>query len=383
MVVSLRLRQTACVLGGAFVAVALGACNKDSGGGRSGQSITPTEAQKANASEQTGAQVQEAVEAIEAVETSTTALGLAAGDSDNMAPTVTCTPSTTDDGKVTVVEKRDFEVVRENSNQRLTRSLTMTMDSTRTRVWTPPSGGAALGCNQANRANIDWSNAAAVNGLNMAVTIDETRSMDLDFALTRQNGAKLEWTLERAVEVDGTRNVDHSEHSVSGTTLSILRTVSSNVTRQESGTRRKGGGAAGAQTGVETEDYSMTHTNTTAEDAPMKIRTVIDTGTKKWTQKTIESGTFESTESSSSQKVTSVFENVVFAADSCLPTGGTIKGTVTNAEGQQLQSFVITFGTETDSKVSIAYDGGEAQDFPTASEYADGCSFANWSKAGG
>lgn len=361
-------RLGSCAILGTMVLLS---CSRDKGDGNGG--VTISLSQQSSATEQTGAQVQEAVEAIEAVESSTSATGVAA-DNAATAPSVTCTPSAAGDGKVTVQEVRDYEVERTAGGRKITRKITQDVNSTRTRVWTPPTGGAAITCNLAKRAAISWSNSAAVNGLSMEASIDDSKAGTVALSGTLLNGQTLSLTLNRNTKAKGKRTVTHSDLEVSASTLTMLRTVSSNVTRTDTGTRFKEGSK------TETESYTLSHENSTAEGAPLKIRTVMDRTTFNWTRKTIESGTFKSKNSDSGQTVESTFANVVFTAESCLPSAGTITGQVLDNSGAKIQSFVITFGANTDSEVSISYDGGEALDFPTAADYSQSCSYASWTR---
>jgi hypothetical protein len=220
---------------------------------------------------------------------------------------------------------------------------------------------------------VSWIDSAQVNGLKLVASIDDSATITTDLTGTTRKGETITLKLERTRTAKGTRTVTHSDHATADTAFSFVRTVESSVERTVSGTRK----TPGSKTG--TESFSIALTNATAASAPLKIKTEISKTTKDWTTKTIQSGTFVSTSTAKKQRVESTFSNVVFNSGECTPVSGTISGKVFEAEAAAdatpLTTFVLTFGADTDSGVTIAYDGKTAEDFPTAADYLQSCSF--------
>jgi hypothetical protein len=351
-------------------------CGKDS---KRSNAETVDAASTANSEEQTGAQLQEASEAIEAIESASTGAGATGTTDDPTEPVRTCTVSTTGDGAVTVAETLKYDVEKSVEGGKLTRKTQTIVDSTRQRVWTPAAGAAALTCSAVKTVGVNWTDTAQVNGLKLVSTIDDSATISTDLTGTSRKGETVTLKLERKRTAKGTRTVTHSDHAAADTAFSFVRTVESSFERTVSGTRKTPGSK------TSTESFSIALTNSTAANAPLKIKTEISKTEKTWTSKTIQSGTFVSKSTAKKQRVESTFTNVVFNSGECTPVSGTIAGKVFEvdaaADATPLTTFVLTFGADTDSGVTIAYDGKTAEDFPTAADYLQSCSFGKGWKA--
>lgn len=359
-----------------FVAAGIVSCGKDS---KRSVGETVNAGSTANSEEQTGAQLQEASEAIEAIESASAGSAVTGATEDPTEPVRTCAASTAGDGAVTVAETLDYDVEKSVEAKKLTRTTQTVVNSKRQRVWTPASGSAALTCSAVKTVGVNWTDAAQVNGLKLVATVDDTASVTTNLTGTTGKGEAVTLKLERRRTARGTRTVTHSDHATENSSFSFIRTVESNFERTVSGTRKTPGSK------TSTESFSIALTNKTAKDSPLKIKTEISKTDKVWTSKTIQSGTFVSSSTDKKQRVESTFSNVVFNSGNCVPVSGSISGKIFEvdaaADATPLTTFVLTFGADTDSGVTITYKDKTAEDFPTAADYLQSCSFAKgWKK---
>jgi hypothetical protein len=336
--------------------------------------------EQSNVEEQAASQLQDAVDAISAVDAGGISLALEDEAGNGRSPTRSCVKDSDTQVTVTSTLVSTEEGTREAG--RLNGLFKKSMDSTVTDVWTrAPGATEAIECSVGNNAKVRWTQASEVNGLSLNVSVNRSHSVQVTWSGSRRNGEVISLDTSRTFVSSGTRSITHSDHSfVEGNSLSFIRTITSEVSRNLSGSRRKQGGLSG-----ETEPFSLVHQVVVSEESPLKVKTEFDltggqSGSRSWTQKTIESGTATSTSDESGTRVVSTFSNVVFAAGGCIPQSGTVSGSIfpkDPADAEATSTFVITFGAETDSTVSIAYDGGEAVDYPAAEEYLEGCDFSN------
>jgi len=114
-------------------------------------------------------------------------------------------------------------------------------------------------------------------------------------------------------------------------------------------------------------DENLTATVATKDGAPLAIVVERDASTASAKKKTISSGTIVVTRSDG-PRVETTFEGVIFdfgASAVCQPTAGKITGLVFAKDATAASAtFVISFGATTDSGISIAHDGGAAEDYP-------------------
>lgn len=341
-------------------------------------SFTPQ--QKSDVEEQTANQLQDAVDAVSAVDAGGVALGLDDTGASDRSPTRTCVKDS--DTQVTVTNTSNWNEEGSKAGGQLTRTFTKTVDSTITNIWSrAPDATEALDCTAGNTVKVRWLQAAEVNGLALNVTGNKTHSVNVTWSGTRRNGQAVTLDLNRTFVANGSRSISHGDHAYAdGTSLSFVRTITSDVKRTLSGTRRKKDGLP-----TETETFSLEHQVVVSGEAPLKVKTEFDlsaglSGTRTWSQKTIQSGTVSSSSDESATRIVSKFNNVVFTAGECIPTSGTITGSIfpkEPADAEATDTFTITFGdASADSGVSLSLNEGEAADFPAVEEQLEGCEFS-------
>lgn len=324
---------------------------------------------RATSEEQTASQLQDVVEALETVDAS--AVFLALLDEEAAPPERTCTVNT--DGTVTVEQTKEKQNSVEKEGRNLNRVMSRTMTMKFVNIWTPAEGQGSLECNSGGQLSLDWRSPSAVNGLQLASTVNHSRQGTVVTQGTLPNGTEINMNLSRTDTAQGSREITHSDHELSDTGFAFVRTISSQVTRTMSGTRRDPEGDRFA-----TEEFSITHANSTDPENPLKVRTVWSLSEQKWTSKTVQSGTIISTNSEEGNRIVSQLSGVEFENGNCIPISGQVQGEVfaLDSDDENAQSsFVILFGQDTESTVSISYDGAESEDFPTVEEYLEGCVF--------
>ncbi|MEK7689613.1 MAG: hypothetical protein AAB425_01185, partial [Bdellovibrionota bacterium] len=188
----------------------------------------------------------------------------------------------------------------------------------------------------------------------MTSTINGTRTHSRTMTVTA-SGSQTPST--STATIAGTRTVTWAKSTGTvSTTITRTKTHTGSVTRTKSFTKKDG------STG------SLNHTHAVTATAPIVISVARNATSGALITKTIVSGTMVSTNNTDSSHVDSAYTNVVFdfaSSDVCLPTSGTIAGSVfASGETTASKTYVITFGATTDSGVSIAYDGGTAEDYP-------------------
>ncbi|MGK5087583.1 hypothetical protein WDW86_08500 [Bdellovibrionota bacterium FG-2] len=258
----------------------------------------------------------------------------------------TCTAGAA--GAVTVAETWSGTMTKSVVRPKATLASSLTVTGTQSRVWTPPTG-QTLACTANNRAQVRWANDNVVSGLSLKVTTDRTRTRTVDLKTSKQ-------TVSRAVQgvVKGARTITWAVGTKTATTLARTKTISSSVTRDVTTTT----------SGV-AETLSYTVATKTGEDLNVEVTRLIADGS--WVSKKVVSGTVVLTKPDGT-RIENTFKDLLFESaqdDPCLATSGSITGAV-YASGATAASktYVITFGQDTDSGISITEDGGTAVDAP-------------------
>ena len=233
-------------------------------------------------------------------------------------------------------------------------SSDLTETGTLSRVWTPPAGGT-IQCNlAATRVRFDWTQDTIVNGLSVAQTFDRARNATRTVTVTASGTQS---TKTNNFTATGTRTVTWS----TGT-----GTASGKVTRTKSiastATR------TAKITSADNVDTTLELTTATKTAEPLTV-TVVRSATAPYAleSKTVKSGTVVATRTGK-DRTESTFANVVYdmtSATPCLPTSGTVtvKYFATDSATDATSTSTITFGSTTDSGVSITPTGGNETDF--------------------
>lgn len=271
-----------------------------------------------------------------------------------------------DDGTVTVTVTFGGEGSSTVDREKATVAITSTASGSEVRTWTPPAG-QTMDCQASDGpAKVRWKQEAAVEGLKLDVELDKTRSNDR--VITPKAGGEAR-TATNSTSAKGTRSVEYSRlASDDAAVISLGKTITSSVTRTSTIAKAAGDPTVLSETVVVPEATPLVvHTDRQATDGALISKTIV-------------SGTAVATDNTDSSRVESTFTAVKYdlsdsSANKCVPVSGSIAGKIFDAAGTETQSFVITFGADVDSGITIAYDGAEAAEYTDYS--AKDCDLAN------
>jgi hypothetical protein len=178
-----------------------------------------------------------------------------------------------------------------------------------------------------------------MEGVSLAVEFSRTKSR----AGTVTNKVKnTTWSASSHYEAAGSRNIAWDAISEQEENYLVERTLNSEVSHKLAITLPSG------------EVKKFAGQVTVSTDAPLKISALHDQNLKV-TQRSIKSGTVEA--ESAEGKITTIFDNVVYAAGSCMPKSGTISGSIDpSVDGQETVTFEIKF--DGSSSVNVEYSNG-------------------------
>jgi hypothetical protein len=267
--------------------------------------------------------------------------------------TRTCEENTPENGKVTVtlsyVKGQSVTSERKGrlgANAKAVKSE-VSGEGTFTRVWTPANAADAK-CTTKNHFKFkdDGKSGSALNDLQMTATEARTRSVTVT-----KNGQTL---TGRTMATTGTRNVTFSTTTETGFTYE--KTV--NIVDVTRTIKLK------KPDGSEVERIKKLSTST-----PLKVLVSRNSTTGVLEKKVINAGKIENQMEADDVKVTTEFSNLTYDftstnTNACTPISGKLSGATFKADAQ-VKSYVIDYGADTDSGISIALDGAEAVDCPT------------------